>query len=78
LNGRATAVAPFETTFLTDVIIFFADLALDEATDNIEGDERHETPLGAMLNGPGDLKNYSYSEYVLYVGRIKLWQQLKF
>ena len=58
-------MAPFETTFLTDMITFFADLVLDEATDNREGDEQDKTPLSAMLNE--DLKNYLYSEYVLYM-----------
>ena len=69
-------MAPFETTFLTDVIIFFEDLVLDEATDNIEGDEQDKTPLGAMLNG--DSKITRIQSIVLYVGWIKLWQQLKF
>ena len=50
LNGRATPVA----TFLTRVTIFLADLAVDEATDNRDGDEQDETPRGAMLNA--DLK----------------------
>ena len=53
-------------TFLTDVTTFFADLAVDEATDNREGDERDETPRGAMLNA--DWKIYSSSEYLLYLG----------
>jgi hypothetical protein len=59
-------------TFLTDLTIFFADLALDEATDIRDGDERDETPLGAMLNGV--LKNCSHSEDVLYIGQILLEQ----
>jgi hypothetical protein len=63
-------------TFLTDMTILFADLALDEATDNIEGDERDETPLGTMLNV--DLKNCSHSECLLYVGWIEPQEQLKF
>jgi len=72
LNGRATAMV----TFLTDTMIFFADLAPDEATDNIEGDEWDETPRGTMLNA--DLKFYSYSECLLYVGWTKPQEQLKF
>lgn len=63
-------------TFLTDVTIFFADLVPDEATDNIEGDERDETPRGAMLSA--DLKIYSYSECLLYVRWTKPQEQLKF
>ena len=50
LNGQATAVA----TFLTGVTIFLADLVVDEAMDNRDGDEQYETPLCAMLNA--DLK----------------------
>ena len=41
-------------TFLTKVTIFLADLAVDEAMDNRDGNERDETPLGAILNA--DLK----------------------
>ena len=51
LNGWAMAVA----TFLTKVTIFLADLAVDEAMDNRDGDQRDKTPLGAMLSA--DLKN---------------------